>query len=196
MISLEKGQKVSLTKENSGLNDVIIGLGWNVISKKRGLFGMGGSSFDCDLDASVICCRNGKYHGTDDLVYFGHLKHDSGAIRHCGDNLTGAGDGDDEQIIIKLDKIPSDIDKLVVVVNIYSAHQRKQDFGMVENAFMRIVDSKTNTELMRYNLTGDYAGSTGMIFGELYRHNGEWKFGAIGQGLDVSSLTELTDRYK
>lgn len=112
-----------------------------------------------------------------------------------GDNLTGAGDGDDEQIVIDLANLPAEYDRIVLVVNIYQAVQRQQHFGLIENAFIRIVDAKTNQEMCKYNLTEDYSGMTAMIFGEIYRHNGEWKFNAIGQGTNDPGLGELVNRY-
>ena len=194
MISLQKGQKVSLSKEAPGLSKIIVGLGWDVM-KKRGLFGFGSSSGqDCDLDASVICCRNGFFSSKDDLVYFGNKHHSSGAIKHCGDNLTGEGDGDDEQIIVELDKVPADIDKIIVVVNIYSAHSRKQDFGMVENAYIRLVNNITGQEICRCDLSEDYGTNTALVMGELYRHNGDWKFKAIEAGFD-NGLSGLAGKY-
>ena len=129
------------------------------------------------------------------MVYFGNLKHKSGTVNHMGDNLTGAGDGDDEQIVIDLSKVPEQYDKIEIVVNIYQAVQRKQHFGMIENAFIRLVDARNNNEICKYNLTENYSGMTAMIFGEVYRHNGEWKFNAIGNGTTDPGLTELCRRY-
>ena len=114
---------------------------------------------------------------------------------HMGDNLTGAGDGDDEQITIDLENIPAVYDKIVIVVNIYQAVQRRQEFGMIRNAFIRLVDASTNKEILKYNLTENYSGMTAMIFGEVYRHNGEWKFSAVGQGTTDPGLGELASRY-
>lgn len=195
-INLAKGQKISLSKDSAGnsvaLERVIVGLGWDAV-KKKGLFGMGSQDIDCD--ASAILLTDGKLRSKDDVVYYGHLSHGSGSVRHCGDNLTGDGDGDDEQIIIDLNKVPSQYDKIVVVVNIYRAEAKKQDFGLIENAFMRIVNDKTGEEMARFNLSDDYRGKTAMIFGEIYRKNGEWKMNAIGQGTNDGSLSELTKRY-
>ena len=133
--------------------------------------------------------------GTDDIVYFGNLQHKYSCIRHMGDNLTGAGEGDDEQIMVDLASMPEQYDKLVVVVNIYQAAQRKQHFGMIENAFIRIVDADSNQEMCKYNLSENYDGMTAMIFGELYRYNGEWKFNAVGQGTRDNGLGELANRF-
>lgn len=192
-VSLQKGQKVSLTKERAGLSRVIIGLGWDEAPQKRGLFALKPQAIDCD--ASAFLLTNGKIVDKLDVVFFGNLKHPSGAVQHMGDNLTGAGDGDDEQIVVDLANVPAQYDRITVVVNIYQAVQRKQHFGMIKNAFIRIVDASNNTELCRYNLTDDYSGMLALIFGEVYRHDGEWKFNAIGQGTTDPGLGELVGRY-
>lgn len=199
-VNLQKGQKVNLKKsDGQALSRIRIGLGWDPVEQKKGgLFGsiFGGSAPDIDCDASVIVCRGGRLAGKDDVVYFGNLKHPSGAIVHTGDNLTGEGEGDDEQILVDLTAVPADYDKLVFVVNIYDCESRKQDFGMIANAFIRICDERTGEEFCRYNLSESYAGMTAMIFGEIYRHNGEWKFNAIGQGTKDKGLNELARRYQ
>ncbi|MDE7477512.1 MAG: TerD family protein [Lachnospiraceae bacterium] len=193
-VSLQKGQKVSLSKDNAGLSKVIVGLGWDEAPQgKRGLFAPKPQPIDCD--ASALMLRNGKLCANEDIVYFGNLKHPTGTVQHMGDNLTGAGDGDDEQIIIDLAAVPEVYDRIVVVVNIYQAVQRKQHFGMIQNAFIRIVDGRNNTELCKYNLSDDYSNMTAMIFGEVYRHNGEWKFNAMGQGTTDPGLGELANRF-
>lgn len=199
-VSLKKGQKVSLSKESKdGLSTVLVGLGWDEAPQKSGgflssLFSGGSQNIDCD--SSALMLKNGKLTGTQDVIYFGNLEHKSGTVTHLGDNLTGAGDGDDEQIIVNLAKVPAEYDRIVIVVNIYQAMQRKQHFGMIRNAFIRIVDSRNNQELCRFNLSDDYTGMTAMIFGELYRaDNGEWKFNAIGQGTTDPGLKELLQRY-
>ncbi len=193
-ISLQKGQKVSLSKDNVGLSKVLIGLGWDEVAQPKGGF-FAPKSQPIDCDASVLLLQNGKLMNKVDIVYFGNLRHPSGTVQHMGDNLTGAGDGDDEQVIVDLAKIPAQYDKIVIVVNIYQAMQRKQHFGMIKNAFCRLVDANKNTEMYQYNLTEDYSGATALIFGEIYRHNGEWKFNAIGQGTDDAGLGELANRY-
>ena len=199
-VNLQKGQKVNLKKsDGQALSRIRIGLGWDPVEQKKGgLFGsiFGGSAPDIDCDASVIVCRGGRLAGKDDVVYFGNLKHPSGAIVHTGDNLTGEGEGDDEQILVDLTAVPQDYDKLVFVVNIYDCESRKQDFGMIANAFIRICDERTGEEFCRYNLSESYAGMTAMIFGEIYRYNGEWKFNAIGQGTKDKGLNELARRYQ
>ena len=199
-VNLQKGQKVNLKKsDGQALSRIRIGLGWDPVEQKKGgLFGsiFGGSAPDIDCDASVIVCKGGRLSGKSDIVYFGNLKHPSGAIVHTGDNLTGDGEGDDEQILVDLTAVPQDYDKLVFVVNIYDCESRKQDFGMIANAFIRICDERTGEEFCRYNLSESYAGMTAMIFGEIYRHNGEWKFNAIGQGTKDKGLNELARRYQ
>lgn len=198
-ISLQKGQKVSLSKENTGLSKIIVGLGWDEASQSSGGFfssllkGSKKQAIDCD--ASALMLKNGRLTDKDDIVYFANLQHKSGTVIHMGDNLTGAGEGDDEQIAIDLLKLPKEYDKLVIVVNIYQAVQRRQHFGMIENAFIRLVDAASNKEICKYNLTEDYSGMTAMIFGEIYRRNGEWKFSAIGQGTTDPGLGELIRRY-
>ncbi|MBO5459986.1 MAG: TerD family protein [Lachnospira sp.] len=192
-ISLQKGQKVSLSKDNAGLSKVVIGLGWDEVQKKRGLFAPKPQPIDCD--ASALALKNGKLAAKEDIVFFGNLRHKTGTIQHMGDNLTGAGDGDDEQIVVDLAHIPAEYDRIVLVVNIYQAVQRQQHFGQIQNAFIRLVDARNNQEMCRYNLTEDYSGMTAMIFGEVYRHNGEWKFNAIGQGTNDPGLGELVNRY-
>lgn len=193
-VSLQKGQKVSLSKEHAGLSKMMVGLGWDEAQKaKGGFFAPKPKPIDCD--ASALLLKNGRLCDKSDIVYFGNLGHKTGAIQHMGDNLTGAGDGDDEQILVDLGQIPADYDRIVIVVNIYQAVQRKQHFGMIQNAFIRLVDQRNNSEMCKYNLTDNYSGMTAMIFGEIYRHNGEWKFSAVGQGTTDPGLGELANRY-
>lgn len=197
-VSLQKGQKVSLTKGNDGLSKVVVGLGWDEAKRSGGLLGalFGAKAAAIDCDASALLLKNGRLVDTKDIVYFGNLNHKSGTVQHMGDNLTGAGEGDDEQIVIDLPHVPAEYDRIVFVVNIYQAVQRHQDFGMIENAFIRIVDSRTNQELCKYNLSESYNGMTAMIFGEVYRHDGEWKFNAVGQATKDPGLRELANRYR
>lgn len=193
-ISLQKGQKVSLTKENAGLSRVIVGLGWDEAPRKKGgFFAPKPQPIDCD--ASAILLQNGKLIEKGDLVYFGNLRHHTDAVIHMGDNLTGAGEGDDEQIVVDLAHIPQHYDKVVIVVNIYDAVKRKQHFGMIENAFIRLVDASNNKEMCKYNLSENYEGMMAMVFGEIYRHNGEWKFNAIGQATMDPGIGQLANRY-
>ena len=198
-INLQKGQRISLSKEAPGLTKLICGLGWDVAKRSGGGFfsNFGGSGHNYDLDASVICLdANDKLTDNKNVIYFGNLQHSSRAIIHQGDNLTGAGDGDDEVIIIDLPRIPANIVKLIFVVNIYECATRKQDFGQIENAFLRLVNSSNNKELARYNLSGkEYMGMTGMILAEVYRHNSEWKMAAIGNGVSVPGLGKLIESY-
>ena len=176
-VSLKKGQKVDLTKGNPGLKEVLVGLGWDTNRYDGGK--------DFDLDASVFLLgANGKVASDDDFVFYGNLKHKSGGVEHLGDNLTGAGEGDDEQIKISLDKVPADVQKIDFTVTIYEADERKQSFGQVENAFIRVMDAANGKELIRYDLGEDFSIETAVVVGELYRHGGEWKFNAIGSGFE------------
>jgi tellurium resistance protein TerD len=197
-VSLQKGQKVDLTKGNASLDKIIVGLGWDPVKQGGGFLGglFGGAAPEVDCDASVIMLgENDKLARREDLVYFGNLKHNSGSVQHMGDNLTGGGDGDDEQIMITLSKVPQEIQKLVFVVNIYDCIKRKQDFGQIQNAFIRIFNSANNQEFLKFNLTDNYAGKTALLVGEVYRNNGEWKFAAIGEGLVSTGLSEIANKY-
>lgn len=194
-VNLQKGQKVDLTKGNAGLKRLVVGLGWDEAEQKRGFLGMKKKNdIDCDASA-LVCAENGKLLNKSDIVYFGNLKHKTDAVVHLGDNLTGAGEGDDEQLIIELNKIPNNYGKIVFVVNIYKASERNQHFGMIKNAFIRIVDADTNKELCKYNLSENYDNMTAMIFGEVYRYKGEWKFSAIGQATQDETLGKLAERF-
>ena len=193
-VNLQKGQKVELKKDNGGvLHKVMVGLGWDEAEQRRGFFSLKPADIDCD--ASAILCKSGKLSSNSDIVYYGNLRHSSGAVKHMGDNLTGAGEGDDEQIIVDLARVPAQYDRIVIIVNIYQARERQQHFGMIRNAFIRLVDGRNQSEMCRYNLTDDYSGRTAMIFGEVYRHNGEWKFNAIGQGTNDNSIGDVVNRY-
>ncbi|MDD7185468.1 MAG: TerD family protein [Ruminococcus sp.] len=174
-ISLKKGQKVDLTKTNPGLSKILIGLGWDTNKYD------GGSAFDLDA-AAFLLGEDGKAKSESDFIFYGNLKHVSESVEHLGDNLTGEGDGDDEQIKIDLSKVPADVAKIDFTVTIYDADKRNQNFGQVSNAFIRIVDEANNTELIRYDLGEDFSIETAVVVAELYRHNGEWKFNAIGSG--------------
>lgn len=191
-VNLQKGQKVSLTKEAPQAHRILVGLGWD--AKKNGFFG-GGSDFD--LDASCFALRDGRLTSKKDICYFGNKNVMKNAIYHHGDNLTGDGDGDDEQITVDLDKLDSDVDKIVFVVNIYMAKMRRQSFGDVKNAFIRLVDENTGAELFRYNLSdGSVDKVAGLIFAEIYKHNDEWKFNAIGEGTKEASVEKLANLYE
>ncbi len=193
-INLKKGQRISLTKEDPSLKQIMCGLGWDVAPKSGGFFG-GNKQFD--LDSSVICLdADKKLTDVKNIIYFGNLRHSSSAIAHQGDNLTGAGEGDDEVINIELPLIPPSIAYLVFVINIYKCNQRRQDFSMVDNAFVRLVNRTTNKELARYNLSGaEYKGMTGMILAELYRHNDDWKMAAVGNGFEIETLADIAKIY-
>lgn len=194
-VNLQKGQKVDLTKGNAGLKSLVVGLGWDEAPKKFSLFSKQ-QDIDCDASAILINGQTGKLAGPADVVYYGNLNHPSGAIRHCGDNLTGAGDGDDEQIIVELNRVPAQYSKIVFVVTIYQARERGQQFGMIRNAFIRVVDADTGSELCKYNLSENYDGRTAMIFGEVYRYNGEWKFGAVGEPTNDNGIADMAARFQ
>lgn len=193
-ISLKKGNRLSLSKEVEGLRSVIVGLGWDVAKVKgKGLFGFTSSTPSIDCDASAFLLDNqGKVV---DTVYFGSLRSKCGTVIHTGDNLTGDGDGDDEQLIVNLNNVPSHINEIVFTVNIYNAKRKGQDFGMIENAFMRIVDESNKKQIAHFNLTDNYSGDTAMIFGSLKRENNQWEFVAIGQGTQDGSINELRNRF-
>ena len=174
-VSLQKGQKVSLTKDNPGLKKVVVGLGWDVNA-----FDTGG---DFDLDAAAFLLNDtGRVGSSSDFVFYGNLSHPSGSVVHQGDNLTGVGDGDDEQIRIDLSKVPDNITKIAFTVTIYEPEQRKQNFGQVNNAFIRIYNEGNGEEMLRYDLGEDFSIETAAVFGELYKNGSEWKFNAIGSG--------------
>lgn len=186
-VNLSKGQKVSLTKGNPGLKKVVVGLGWDVNQ-----YDTGG---DFDLDAETFMLGDsGKVTAQGDFIYFGNLKHSSGAVEHLGDNLTGAGEGDDEQIKINLSLIPANISRIVISVTIYEAEARRQNFGQVSNAFIRIYNEETGEEMLRYDLGEDFSIETAAVFGELYKNGNEWKFNAIGSGYQ-GGLATLCANY-
>lgn len=186
-ISLSKGQKVDLTKGNPGLKKIMVGLGWDVNAFDSGA--------DFDLDAAAFMVgANGKCPTEKEFVFYGNLTHPSESVKHMGDNLTGEGEGDDEQIEVKLPDIPSNVEKIAFTVTIYDSDVRRQNFGQVSNSFIRIVDMSTDTELIRYDLGEDFSIETAVVVGELYRHDGEWKFNAIGSGFQ-GGLAALCGHY-
>lgn len=186
-INLSKGQKVDLTKGNPSLKNIMVGLGWDVNAFDGG--------YDFDLDASAfVLDANGKCPTDKDFIFYGNLKHTSGAVEHMGDNLTGSGDGDDEQIVVDLSKIPAHIERIAFTVTIYDADVRHQNFGQVSNAYIRIVDMKTGTEIIHYDLGEDFSIETAIVVGELYKRNGDWKFNAIGSGFQ-GGLAALCGHY-
>lgn len=196
-VSLQKGQKVSLTKENAGLQKVLVGLGWDPQTSQKGLFGgllAGVSNIDCDAMAFLLDEKE-RIAAPKDIIYYGNCTHRSGCVKHRGDNLTGKGEGDDEQIFIDLLNLPPQYQKIVIAASIYQANVRRQHFGMIRNAFIRLVNADSGQEICIYNLSENYDGMRSVIFGELYRHNGEWKFSAIGQPLKKWSVAYLAQRY-
>ena len=186
-ISLQKGQKVSLTKGNPGLTKVVVGLGWDVNAFDSG------SAFDLDA-AAFLLGAGGKCPTERDFIFYGNLKHNTGAVEHMVDNLTGEGDGDDEQIMVDLAKVPASIERIAFTCTIYDAENRRQNFGMVNNAFIRIFDETNGQEMLRYDLGEDFSIETAAVFGEVYKNNGEWKFNAIGSGYQ-GGLAALCANY-
>jgi tellurium resistance protein TerD len=185
-ISLSKGGNVSLSKEAPGLKDVVIGLGWDVRSTD-------GSDFD--LDASLFALdESGKVRSDSDFIFYNNRTSSDGSIEHLGDNLTGEGEGDDEQIKVNLDGVPQDVANLAVAVTIHEADTRRQNFGQVSNAFIRVVNGADNSEIARYDLSEDASTETAMVFGEVYRRGDEWKFKAVGQGF-AGGLAPLARNY-
>jgi tellurium resistance protein TerD len=183
-VNLVKGQKVDLTKGNPGLNKLVVGLGWDTNR-------FDGSEFDLDAMAFMLD-GNKKAQTNNNFIYFNHKKNDAGAVILTGDNRTGAGEGDDEQLIIDLNKVPAGIESIAVCINIYEAAKRKQNFGMVDNAYVRVVNEATGEELSKYDLTEDFSAETAVMAAEIYRHEGEWKFKAIGEGL--ATLEKLVEK--
>ncbi|MCB9958259.1 MAG: TerD family protein [Rhodospirillaceae bacterium] len=173
-ISLSKGGNVSLSKEDPNLKNILVGLGWDVRATD-------GSDFD--LDASVFLLNEGgKVRSDQDFIFYNNLRSSDGSVEHTGDNRTGVGEGDDEAVKVALDRVPADVAKITLAVTIHDGEGRRQNFGMVANAFIRVLNNDTGRELARYDLSEDASTETAMIFGEVYRHGGEWKFRAVGQG--------------
>lgn len=185
-ISLNKGGRLSLNKEAPDLKKVLVGLGWDARST---------DGVDFDLDASAFLLgANGKARSDADFIFYNQLKSACGSVQHTGDNLTGAGEGDDEVIMIDLGRIPAEVQKVAFTVTIHEAEQRRQNFGQVMNAYIRIVNAETQVEIARYDLAEDASTETAMIFGELYRHSGEWRFSAVGQGY-LGGLAAMCRQY-
>ncbi|WP_219118288.1 TerD family protein [Janthinobacterium sp. UMAB-56] len=175
-ISLQKGGNVNLSKEAPNLKKIIVGLGWDPRSTDGATF---------DLDGSAFLLKNdGKVRGDSDFIFYNNLKSTDGSVVHTGDNTTGEGEGDDERLEIDLTRVPNDIDRISITVTIHDADARRQNFGMVSKAFIRCLNAEGEKEIARYDLSEDSSTETAMIFGEIYRHNGEWKFKAIGQGFN------------
>jgi len=174
-ISLQKGQKVDLTKTNPGLTKVLVGLGWDTNKYD------GGNDFDLDT-AAFLLGETGKVNSEADFVFYNNLQGGEGSVVHKGDNRTGEGEGDDEQVSIELSKVPAGVQKVSFTVTIHDAEQRRQNFGQVSNSYIRIMNADSNEELIRYDLGEDFSVETAVVVGELYRHGAEWKFNAIGSG--------------
>jgi tellurium resistance protein TerD len=185
-LSLSKGQNLSLSKTDPGLKKIVIGLGWDPRATD-------GQEFD--LDASLFLLgENGKVRSDADFIFYNQKTSACGSVEHTGDNRTGEGDGDDESIKVELSRVPANVQRLAVTVTIHDAEARRQSFGQVGNAFIRIVNEDTNGEIVRYDLSEDYSTETAMIFGEIYRHSGEWKFKAVGQGY-AGGLKSMCDQF-
>ncbi|MCI4169742.1 TerD family protein [Bacillus spizizenii] len=186
-IQLSKGQRIDLTKTNPGLAKAVIGLGWDTNKYS------GGHDFDLDASAFLVDAHDNCVNDLD-FVFYNNLEHPSGGVIHTGDNRTGEGDGDDEQIIVDFSKIPAHIEKIGITVTIHDAEARSQNFGQVSNAFVRVVDEETQNELLRFDLGEDFSIETAVVVCELYRHVGEWKFNAIGSGFS-GGLAALCRNY-
>jgi tellurium resistance protein TerD len=185
-ISLNKGANISLSKTDPLLNNILVGLSWDARPT---------DGADFDLDASAFMLKDdGKVRSDFDFIFYNQLRSRCGSVEHTGDNLTGDGDGDDESLILDLKKIPNDIERIAFTVTIHKAQERKQNFGQVSNASIRIINQDTGIEVTRYDLSEDASIETAMVFGEVYRHNGEWKFKAVGQGY-FGGLAALANQY-
>ena len=185
-ISLAKGGNLSLTKTDPNLVKILVGLGWDERATD-------GAEFDLDASAFLLT-TTGKVRGEQDFIFYNQLRSTDGAVEHTGDNRTGAGAGDDESILVNLSKVAPEIDKIAITVTIHDALNRKQNFGQISNAFIRIVNQDTGNEVVRFDLAEDYSTETAMVFGELYRHNAEWKFRAVGQGYQ-GGLAAMCQQY-
>lgn len=186
-VSLNKGQRMNLTKGNPSLDKVLVGLGWDINHYD--------GEADFDLDASIFMLKhNGKVGNDNDFIFYGNLTHPSKSVVHTGDNRTGEGDGDDEVIKIELSKIPNGYERLVVTITIYDADKRFQNFGMISNAYIRLVDESNNEEILRYDLSEHFSTQTALVVGEIYKHNNQWQFKAIGSGYN-GGLAKLCATY-
>ena len=185
-LTLSKGQNLSLTKTDPGLSKILVGLGWDERQTD-------GAEFDLDASAFLLT-EAGKTRSDADFIFYNQMNSACGSVSHTGDNRSGEGDGDDEAIKVNLGMIPADVQTIAITVTIHDFEARKQSFGQVSNAFIRIVNDVTGSEVVRYDLTEDYSTETAMVFGELYRHNGEWKFRAVGQGYN-GGLAALSKQY-
>ncbi|KGP90213.1 chemical-damaging agent resistance protein C [Pontibacillus chungwhensis BH030062] len=186
-ISLSKGQRIDLTKTNPGLTKAVIGLGWDINQYDSG------ASFDLDASA-FLTDANGNVQNDAEFVFYNNLQDPSGAVAHTGDNRTGEGEGDDEQLTVDFSKVPSTVEKVAITVTIHDADARSQNFGQVHNAFVRVANEEDGQELVRYDLGEDFSIETAVVVCELYRHNGEWKFSAVGSGFS-GGLAALCRNY-
>lgn len=186
-IQLSKGQRIDLTKTNPGLKRAVIGLGWDTNKYQ------GGHDFDLDASAFLVDA-NDKCVNDQDFIFYNNLSHPSESVIHTGDNLTGEGDGDDEQLIVDFSKIPSNVHKIGITVTIHDADMRHQNFGQVSNAFVRLLDDASDNELLRFDLGEDFSIETAVVVCELYRNGNEWKFNAIGSGFS-GGLADLCRNY-
>lgn len=185
-LSLQKGGNLSLSKTDPSLNNVLIGLGWDERATDGAAF---------DLDASVfLLTASGKVRGDADFIFYNQLRSSDGAVEHMGDNRTGTGDGDDESVKVILSQVSPEVSKIAITVTIHDAEARAQNFGQISNAFIRVVNDDTQVEVVRFDLAEDYSTETAMVFGELYRHNGDWKFRAVGQGY-TGGLAAMCQQY-
>lgn len=186
-INLSKGQKIDLTKTNPGLSKITVGLGWDTNKYD------GGKDFDLDVSVFLANADN-KVTKETNFIFFNNKQNENGSVVHTGDNRTGEGDGDDEQVQVDLLNIPADVEKVAFTITIYEAEARSQNFGQVSRSYVRIVNDLNNEELIRFDLGEDFSIETGVVVGELYRHGGEWKFNAIGSGYK-DGLSGLTRDY-
>ncbi|WP_425533851.1 General stress protein 16U [Terrisporobacter petrolearius] len=186
-ITLKKGEKINLTKGNPGLKNIKLGLGWDINSFDSG--------YDYDLDVSIFMVgESGRVEKDEDFVFYNNLKHISGAVEHLGDNRTGEGDGDDEEILVDLKLMPNHIQKIAVAVTIYEAKERRQNFGQVSNSYIRVLNCENEEEILRYDLGEEFSIETAIVACELYKYNGEWKFSAVGSGFE-GGLEALCKNY-
>lgn len=197
-VNLTKGGVVNLSKHTPGLKNVVVGLGWDpdnggIMNK---MFGRASQTIDCDAGAFLL--RKGKLVSEADIVYFGNKNHSSRAVNHMGDNLTGDGDGDDEQIVINLDKLDNDYTNIILFVNIYSAKSKRQNFGQIKNSYIRLVNAETNTEVCRYDISKsrEYEDATAVVFGKLVRNNNEWEFEALGVASKADNISDIARGYR
>ena len=198
-VNLVKGQKVNLSKQRYGLSKLMVGLGWDEVQQKRGLFAPKPQDIDCDAFAILLGydghLLNHATKLTECTVFFNNLRWSNGSIQHMGDNLTGAGEGDDEQIFVDLNSVPNDVGRIVFAVNIYEAFKRNQHFGMIRNAFIRVVDYDRGVELCRFNLSENYANQTALIAGDIIRTPDGWEFRTDGTAARVESLVDVVSAF-